>query len=135
MLAAHDAAIDAEEEALQHAQDDMLPELRQLNQQLQAQQQAVADSAALVAAQSQSAAIRQPLSNKTNTQSASSVGREPCSAHAPHCCARLSRGCIRARIFLRFPFSIPYLLMWQPFASPRRPGACVASGRRSARFK
>lgn len=84
MLAAHDAAMDAEEEAMQHAQEVALPELRELNQQLQAQQQSVVENAALIAAQSQPAASRQPLSNsnKTNTQSASSVGREPSSTRA-----------------------------------------------------
>lgn len=76
MLAAHDAAMDAEEEAMQHAQEVALPQLRELNQQLQAQQQSVVENAALIAAQSQPAASRQPLSNsnKSNTQSASSVG-------------------------------------------------------------
>jgi hypothetical protein len=125
MLAAHDAAMDAEEEAMQHAQEVMLPELRELNQQLQAQQQTVAENAALIAAQSQPAASKQPLSNsnKSNTQSASSVGREPCSTHAPDRCAQ-SSGSTSAPLppFPLLPSSIPYLLMWQPFASPRRPG-------------
>ena len=68
MLAAHDAAMEAEEEALQHGQETLLPQLRQMNQQLREQQQSVEDGAAMIAAQS--SAARPPLSNLTNSQSA-----------------------------------------------------------------
>lgn len=136
MLAAHDAAMDAEEEALQHAQDSVLPELREFNQQLQAQQQSVADNVALVAAQSQPTVSRQPLSNKTNTQSASSVGRDS-RTHARTCACAHNRERATAG---RSPPSSPLPLSAFRISccgSPLRllgdRGQNVAAGRRSAR--